>query len=397
MASPSGKKVLLLAQLKDKSHTGKTFELTAGMGDAGKALRIRAESETLYELQDWVTRKGPNAVRAKRAGKDLEIFLEDSTQPDAVIEGYYDEALVALPGESLVGMTPSGNMGVYVIDEVLRPALSQLSFDATPIVLKDMVAFVPAWLGAAAAAGALAITMAADDEGVGDLLITGKVTAGPVKAGVKLVAYDQDGKLLGSVDIAADGSYRITATGRGDYRGTVLLKALDVNDAVPNYLDEASGSFKSLNTELRALGLAQPGAVQFNVTGDDAHLVINISPLTELAVRQAGVVGNTAVAPAVAQQANDNVANAFGLTDASGKPIEITGDVVPTNSPEFNAGKGLSNAEKQGLALEEIEILITRQLAELSDEVHDVEFVLDIPAVAEMVQPHTNKILNGLQ
>jgi hypothetical protein len=351
MTSPSGKKVLLLAQLKDKSHTGKTFELTAGMGDAGKALRIRAESETLYELQDWVTRKGPNAVRAKRAGKDLEIFLEDSTQPDAVIEGYYDEALVALPGESLVGMTPSGNMGVYVIDEVLRPALSQLSFDATPIVLKDMVAFVPAWLGAAAAAGALAITMAADDEGVGDLLITGKVTAGPVKAGVKLVAYDQDGKLLGSVDIAADGSYRITATGRGDYRGTVLLKALDVNDAVPNYLDEASGSFKSLNTELRALGLAQPGAVQFNVTGDDAHLVINISPLTELAVRQAGVVGNTAVAPAVAQQANDNVANAFGLTDASGKPIEITGDVVPTNSPEFNAGNGLSNAEKQGLAL----------------------------------------------
>ena len=68
MASPSGKKVLLLAQLKDKSHTGKTFELTAGMGDAGKALRIRAESETFDESQDWVTRKGPNAVRAKRAG-----------------------------------------------------------------------------------------------------------------------------------------------------------------------------------------------------------------------------------------------------------------------------------------------------------------------------------------
>ena len=285
MATHSGKKVLLIAQLKGKAGQGKTFELTAGMGDAGQALRVQAQAETLYELQDLATRKGPRSVRAKRAGKDLEIYLEESTQPDAVIEGYYDEAIVAAPGDSLIGIAPSGNMGVYVIDQVFQPALSQLSLALTPIVLTEAAAFIPTWVGAAAAASALAISMAADDKAVGDLLITGKVTAGPVKAGVKLVAYDQDGKLLGSVDIAGDGSYRITVAGRGDYRGTVLLKALDVNDAVPNFLDEASGSFKSLDTELRALGLAQPGAVQFTVTGDDAHLVINISPLTELAVR----------------------------------------------------------------------------------------------------------------
>ena len=52
--------------------------------------------------------------------------------------------------------------------------------------------------------------------------------------------------------------------------------------------------------------------------------------------------------------------------------------------------------KRQGLELEEIEILITRQLAELGDEVQDIEFVLDVNAVAELVQPETNKILSGL-
>ena len=63
MATHSGKKVLLIAQLKGKAGQGKTFELTAGMGDAGQALRVQAQAETLYELQDLATRKGPQAVR----------------------------------------------------------------------------------------------------------------------------------------------------------------------------------------------------------------------------------------------------------------------------------------------------------------------------------------------
>ena len=52
--------------------------------------------------------------------------------------------------------------------------------------------------------------------------------------------------------------------------------------------------------------------------------------------------------------------------------------------------------KKQGLELDEIELIISRQLAELGDEVQDLEFVLDINAVAELVQPETNRILSGL-
>ncbi len=47
MATKVNKKVLLISQIKDKSRLGKTFELTAGMGDAGQTIRIAAESQTI--------------------------------------------------------------------------------------------------------------------------------------------------------------------------------------------------------------------------------------------------------------------------------------------------------------------------------------------------------------
>jgi hypothetical protein len=56
----------------------------------------------------------------------------------------------------------------------------------------------------------------------------------------------------------------------------------------------------------------------------------------------------------------------------------------------------LHTLRKQGLDFEEIEIVLTRTLTELGDEVRDVEFVVDVGAVAELVQPETDKLLNGL-
>jgi hypothetical protein len=51
---------------------------------------------------------------------------------------------------------------------------------------------------------------------------------------------------------------------------------------------------------------------------------------------------------------------------------------------------------RQGVETEEIETLITRQLSELSDIIRDVDFMLDVEAVAEMVQPETDKLLKGM-
>jgi hypothetical protein len=51
---------------------------------------------------------------------------------------------------------------------------------------------------------------------------------------------------------------------------------------------------------------------------------------------------------------------------------------------------------RQGVETEEIEMLITRQLSELSDIIRDVDFMLDVEAVAELVQPETDKLLKGM-
>jgi hypothetical protein len=46
---------------------------------------------------------------------------------------------------------------------------------------------------------------------------------------------------------------------------------------------------------------------------------------------------------------------------------------------------------------EELETVLTRTLLELDDQVRDVEFMVDIGAVAELVQPETDKLLNNLK
>jgi hypothetical protein len=51
---------------------------------------------------------------------------------------------------------------------------------------------------------------------------------------------------------------------------------------------------------------------------------------------------------------------------------------------------------RQGMETEEIEMLITRQLSELSAIIRDVDFMLDVEAVAELVQPETDKLLRGI-
>jgi hypothetical protein len=51
---------------------------------------------------------------------------------------------------------------------------------------------------------------------------------------------------------------------------------------------------------------------------------------------------------------------------------------------------------KQGLELEEIETMLTRFFTERDKEIRDVDFVVDITAVANLVQPETDKLLGKL-
>lgn len=57
----------------------------------------------------------------------------------------------------------------------------------------------------------------------------------------------------------------------------------------------------------------------------------------------------------------------------------------------------LSTLRKQGLEWEEIETVVTRTLEDYGDDVRDVDFVVDIGAVVEMIQPETDKLLEKLR
>ena len=88
----------------------------------------------------------------------------------------------------------------------------------------------------------------------------------------------------------------------------------------------------------------------------------------------------------------------------------IIADITKTDVPlecikkvvlKFHGGRqktfNLATLKKQGLDMEEIESMLTRILDEQNDQIRDVDFVVDVVAVANLVQPETNKILHGLK
>ena len=56
----------------------------------------------------------------------------------------------------------------------------------------------------------------------------------------------------------------------------------------------------------------------------------------------------------------------------------------------------LQTLRRQGLDSDELETVLSRALTEFGDQVRDIDFVVDVGAVAELVQPETDKLLNGL-
>jgi hypothetical protein len=77
-------------------------------------------------------------------------------------------------------------------------------------------------------------------------------------------------------------------------------------------------------------------------------------------------------------------------------PLECIKKVVIRLNDRRQKTINLSTLRKQGLDLEEVEIVLTRTLTELGDTVRDIDFVVDVSEVAKMVQPETDKLLKDL-
>ena len=77
-------------------------------------------------------------------------------------------------------------------------------------------------------------------------------------------------------------------------------------------------------------------------------------------------------------------------------PLECIKKVVIKLNNKKRKTINLSVLRKQGLDWEEIESVLSRNLLDLEPDVRDIEFVVDVTAVAELVQPKTNQLLKNL-
>jgi hypothetical protein len=82
--------------------------------------------------------------------------------------------------------------------------------------------------------------------------------------------------------------------------------------------------------------------------------------------------------------------------DKSNIPLECINKMILRLYGGRQKTVNLSKLRQQGLDNDEIETVLSRNIAELEDQVRDIDFILDIKAVAELIQPETDKLLNGL-
>ena len=77
-------------------------------------------------------------------------------------------------------------------------------------------------------------------------------------------------------------------------------------------------------------------------------------------------------------------------------PIECLNRMIIRLTNKRQKTINITKLRQQGLEAEEIEIVLSRNLLDLEDQIRDVEFVLDVAAVANIVQPQTDKFLKDL-
>lgn len=89
----------------------------------------------------------------------------------------------------------------------------------------------------------------------------------------------------------------------------------------------------------------------------------------------------------------ENLINEVNKTEV---PLECIKKVIVRLKGKKQRTINLHALRRQGLDIEDIEVVLTRTLSELGDDIRDLDFVVDIVAVAEIVQPETDKLLNRL-
>ena len=82
--------------------------------------------------------------------------------------------------------------------------------------------------------------------------------------------------------------------------------------------------------------------------------------------------------------------------DKTEVPLECINKIVIRLQGGRQKTINLARLKRDGFDLEEIECVLTRNLVELGDLVRDIDFLVDVNAVARLVQPETDKLLKDL-
>lgn len=77
-------------------------------------------------------------------------------------------------------------------------------------------------------------------------------------------------------------------------------------------------------------------------------------------------------------------------------PIEFIKKIVLKLDRKRQRTINIERLLDQGLDPEHVEDVISRKIIELDDEVIGIEFVLNVQSIADIVQPETDRLLNGL-
>jgi acyl-[acyl carrier protein]--UDP-N-acetylglucosamine O-acyltransferase len=89
----------------------------------------------------------------------------------------------------------------------------------------------------------------------------------------------------------------------------------------------------------------------------------------------------------------EHIVNDVSKTDV---PLECIKKIVIKFKNGRQRTVNLVALQRQGLDLEQIEAVLNRTFHDEHDNIRDVDFVVDITAVANLVQPETDKLLGKL-
>ncbi len=287
---------------------------------------IVAKPDASYSVFDQATMLPPAGLVLKRKQDELEIELDQ--QLVVSIENFFvtptgadSTAQFSIDGSSSEAMIVTAETASTLGEENIVWQLAEepgSSFTALSVA-GITVGAAAAGTGAGSAAAAVAAS---------SYNMTISAAAGVLQSQVTVKIYDKDGNLLATQEHNFSSGALVFKIKNG-YQGPILAKVENSNGATGDYINEASNQLVDLGTDLRAMASAN-GA-------DD--VAINITPLTELAVRKAGITGNTLTATNLAT--NQKIANLFGIDD-------ILGPAVTVLDTQYDASNGLSAAEKYG-------------------------------------------------